>query len=291
MPSPAGKPIAELRYEAPVTKVKTPRGINKVERPSHSASVQQRVALSTVSMQNNNKTENSGESKIPDSNPKKVGNKNERDFAVGNHLKMERSRTTISGRDWRKGKYSNNAQHKNDTETKTLSKSHDILEQVRKERSRPNTNDKDPNIPNLLQQNRDSRKTKIVDETNNSKQELQIISKDRDSLKLTSASNFREKSSKGQGRGSLDLTKNRDERKAFRDANLPKPSLPSQKYLEGQAVQSPESWGQRSMISPKSSKESLETEWLAQVKRYGVCLCVLASTWCILCRSVFVTSL
>lgn len=264
-PSPsAGKPVAEVRYEAPlVSKPKTPRSLNKVERPSHSASVQQRVALSTVSMQNNNK-DNSEDNKTDSLTAgKKLSVKNEMP-APRNNMKIERSRTTISGRDWnKKGKYSNVAQHRNENEARQTSKSHDLSDQVKKDRSRPNTNDRDPvsaSVPN--------RKAKIVDETINNKQDLQIISKDRDSLKLTSANTFRERSSRGHS--SFDPTRGRDERKGFRD--LPKPAPPSQKYLEGQPMQGLETppWGHRSMLSPKSSKESLDSEWLTQVKRYDV---------------------
>jgi len=273
--SPTNRPVAELKYEHG-NKSKQQRTITKPERPSHSASVQPRVALSTVSMQNN-KNENSSESKPPDTSGagvKKAAVKND-PAGLSNSLKMERSRTTISGREWRKGKYSNNAQHRNEAEntnTNKLSastKGHDLLDQVRKERSRPNTNDKDPVF--VPTGPRESRRTKVVDETGNIKQEVQIISKDRDSLKLTSAtSNFRERSSnKGQS-SPFDLTRSRDERKAFKDANLPKPSLPSQRYLEGQVTPNSDSpWGSRSLLSPKSSKESLDSEWLAQVKRYG----------------------
>lgn len=277
-PSPSdGKPIAELKFEnhAP-SKPKTPRSLGKLDRPSHSASVQQRVVLSTVSMQNNNKNNGAGDNKTETTvAPRKSGIYKDKDSPnLSNNLKMERSRTTISGRDLRKGKYSNITQQRSEVESRSQPKGHDMTDGARKERSRPGTNDREQPVGTVA--HRDYRKTKMVDETVN-KQEVQIVSKDRDSLKLTSANTFRDRSS-FKGHSPFEYTRSREAQKSFKDANLPKPALPSQKYLEGQMGHSLESspLGQRSSIlSPKSSKESLDSDWLTQVKRYvGVSVCL-----------------
>lgn len=111
-PSPSsGKPIAEVKYEAPksIPKPRTPRTVTRPERSTPSSKPQP-FSLSMVSMQNSqNKSENStSENKVFETNVsgKKITGKTEKDLpAVSSGLKIERSKTTVNGRDLRKGKY------------------------------------------------------------------------------------------------------------------------------------------------------------------------------------------
>lgn len=114
-----------MKYEASIprvhsSKTRNPRPLNRIER-SNVSSRPQPVAISTVSMQNSSKaqspagkTDNAENDKKLMENDKKVvdnGKKNgkaDKDLPViSSGLKIERSKTTLSGRENRRGRYTN----------------------------------------------------------------------------------------------------------------------------------------------------------------------------------------
>jgi len=271
-PSPsAHKPVAEIKLEqAPTPKPRTPRNM-RLERAS--TNVEKKVLLSTVSMQNKNKTETSAENgggpyplEASVSGSKFGG----RSPVIQNNMqKVERSRTTMSGnreRDLRKNKYSGSVYNKGE---------HDLQESAKvKERSRPNTNDRG----DTAFSHQSVSKTKVEVESNHQSSSrhhfAEAIDPDKMTFGFTSAS-LKEKSSKSQRSGS-------DRHARPKEPVLPKPSPPSQQYLldssQGQGQSPSDSpWGHRSTSSPKA-----EMEWLSQVKRF-VFVCDLYPLYPIIC--------
>ncbi|XP_060595884.1 uncharacterized protein LOC132749955 isoform X2 [Ruditapes philippinarum] len=257
-PSPSiGKPVAEVKFEVnkpmPVPKPKTPRTVVRPER-SIPSSKPKPVALSTVSMQNKNAENTTNGSKTLEANVtgKKIDSKPEKDLPfLNNSYKMERSRTTVNSQDLRKGKSSafrvdneNRLSDKTDRDRPDSYK-YDL------EKPKPIINDKEG-----ISVTRDGRNLRLSDDN--------INSNSRDSRLLTNGS--RERSS--HVRGSTGRHRNKDAQKGAKEAALPKPAPPSQKYLEGY-TQNESPWGSRTVPSPRSSKDGnmMDSDWLSQVKR------------------------
>ncbi|KAL4219247.1 hypothetical protein ACF0H5_021829 [Mactra antiquata] len=257
-PSPlVGKPVAEVKFEAPApripsSKTRMPRTLNKIERNTVTSRPQP-VAISTVSMQNSSKTEHYGKnSEINETDKKVIENgkkKPEKDLPVlSNSLKVERSRTTFSGRENRRGKFTSSPSNSYVSNTSQNVKPDNDLEKgetlnkISPEKIRPITNDRESGSVNV------SRRSRVSEEN------ILMSSREKDKG-ITKEP--RERSSRGQS----------SRTKAVKDANLPKPAPPSQKYLEGTAqVDVP--WGHRTIPSPRSSKDAafMDSDWLTQVK-------------------------
>ncbi|XP_053381266.1 uncharacterized protein LOC123564877 isoform X2 [Mercenaria mercenaria] len=255
-----GKPVAEVKYEPhkSIPKPKTPRTMTHPERTIPSAKPRP-VALSTVSMQNNSK-----HSESPVANPKpvdasvtgkKVGGKTDKDLpSINSGLKIERSKTTINVRELGKGKYSSASKTGNENRLQDRAdRERPGSLKYTSEKSKAIINDRDTNGVTV---GRDNRTSKLTENSVNS------YSREKD-RHLTN--DTRERSSKV--RGSSDRIRNKDAQKGSKEANLPKPAPPSQKYLEGH-VHSESPWGQRTIPSPRSSKDGamMDSVWLSQVK-------------------------
>lgn len=257
-PSPSSsKPIAEVKYEAPksVPKPKTPRTVTRPER-TIPISKSQPVAISTVSMQNNKSENNSNDNKIQETNVngKKMAVKSDKDLpALNSGLKIERSKTTASIREFRKGKYP--GAPKTESENKLPDKQESERPDSFKysfEKTKAKINDRETSAVTI---SKDSG-AGISRLTENS-------AKDRD---RQLPHNRREKSSNVHRLH--DRARTKDAQKGTKDANLPKPAPPSQRYLEG-AVHSESPWSQRTAPSPRSSKDGgslTDSDWLTQVK-------------------------
>ncbi|XP_052214678.1 uncharacterized protein LOC127833449 isoform X2 [Dreissena polymorpha] len=260
-PSLAGRPVAEIKIESPV-KPRTPRLHHKMDRSATSLSIQQRVALSTVSMQNSAKPDNSADTSKPlesSISTKKLGNKETP--IINNLTKIERSKTSLNST--RKGKYSSSPIQKSESETKLLftsSLGQDISEGTKvEERSRPNTNDRDQNFSVNSYQ-----KSKLEFETSNSANPVIKISETPTHLNKAERERTREKSNKGQANGNRSSS---ERLRGSRDTVLPKPLPPSQQYLlEPGQGQIEASWKEKIAASHKTAKDVLDSDWLTQVK-------------------------
>ena len=260
-PTSAGRPIAEVKYEQPqpqsrpISRTKPARPQNKLEKSGSTSKVQQPVVLSTVSMQNNNKAENKEDSvdKSLDLSGKKVGGRViEKEPAVpSNGIKIERSKTVLTGRDVRRAKHSDSTPSSRvSSETKLPDRP-----EIANRNVKALANNKVDRPNNSAHSNKEMSKMKVGDVTNAvaERQSLENTGHPERTYKVT---------------GSPEKMRHRDvkQRQGNKDANLPKPSLPSQKYLEGGVHLDLQQNG-RSTSSPRMPSDS---DWLTQVKRYIV---------------------
>jgi len=210
------------------------------------------VAMSRVSMQNK---DDSGKTVDHVESVKKQG-RVDRDSTSGH--KLERSRTTVSGRDNRRQKPQN-----------TRSGGGDVSDLVGSNvsQNRPIVNDR------VGVESRESSRMQLADKDMNRVNGNAAHTMESEGHKVAGERSHRTRTS--QDRKSKDSSI-----RAIKEPSLPKPSPPSQKYLEGQVATQPESpWGQR--LTPRS-QDSRESDWLNQVKRYGsqaLCFIVLISNF------------
>ncbi|WAR31136.1 DSCL-like protein [Mya arenaria] len=256
-PSPrVQRPVAEIKMESPPPKPKTPRATTRPERGSTSAGIQPRAVLSTVSMQNNNKQENNGESGKPMEatvSGTKIVSKN---APIQNNLgKMERSKTTMNGgREYRKGKYSGSVQNRGERNDSDVKGSMELPEASRtRERSRPNTNDREHNTMSVSSNRKSKQEVEHYSSNTCTVHDTDRVEKDK--FCFTTPDISRERSSKVKGHGVSRTSADRS--KGSKDAVLPKPLPPSQQYL----MDAGNTYGDKS--SPQSKAES---DWLSQVK-------------------------
>ena len=255
-----GKPIAEVKPEQlrPVSKSRMAFTVNRPER-TQAKQPPQPIVLSQVSMQNSKTDEKSEDGSVKnsetDSNEKK---KSKSDSSGINGIKVERSKSNLSGIN-KKTKYSGvKDTHSGDKraidQRPTLHKENSMLKDHSS--SIPNRN-----MGRLVE---DSLKQELIISSGDS---LKVI--DYNGVEVSKSHRTRNSSGKERHRGHhRDITK-------IKDKVLPKPSLPSQQYLEGMVPKHGEpAWSQRVAIpSPLSSKdggllsESNDLDWLNTVKR------------------------
>lgn len=252
------KPVAEVRPEPrPLSKSRTLHPLNRQER-SQPKQPPQPMVLSQVSMQNKT-DEKSEDGSVKNSDIDSSGKKHLKNIDSSGHnmLKMERTKTNLTGIP-KKTKYSGGK------DTQGMDK-----KAIGPALHRENTS----SIPN-------KNLVKSVEES--LKQDFIISSSD--SHKVSDNQNISKDISKSQkGHNVSDRDKSRGHQKDIRSAKdriLPKPSPPSQQYLEGAHSSLAGSsrygepmWSQKMAPSPLSSKDggtlsdTSDLDWLNTVKR------------------------